>query len=89
VDVTGGLNIKKQYGDRALLVFIQPPSIEELLARLEKRGTDSPEVIKDRISKAAYELNLAKLYDTVVVNDDLDKAKQETIHTITKFLQIL
>jgi guanylate kinase/nicotinate (nicotinamide) nucleotide adenylyltransferase len=87
VDVSGGLNIKKQYGADALLIFIRPPSIKELQARLEKRGTDSPEIIKDRISKAAYELGLAKLYDKVIINDDLTGAKQETIHTITKFLK--
>jgi guanylate kinase/nicotinate (nicotinamide) nucleotide adenylyltransferase len=87
VDVAGGLNIKKQYGDNALLIFIQPPSIEELQARLEKRGTDSAEVIRDRISKAASELKLARLYDKVIINDDLTKAQQETIYTITKFLK--
>jgi guanylate kinase len=89
VDVAGGLNIKKQYSDKALLIFIQPPSIEELQKRLEKRGTDSPEVIRDRISKAAYELSLASSYDKVIINDDLEKAKNETIHTITKFLKTL
>jgi guanylate kinase len=87
VDVAGGLNIKKQYGDDALLIFIQPPSIEELQRRLEKRGTDSPEVIKDRISKAAYELNLASRYDEVIVNDDLENAKKKTIQTINKFIK--
>jgi guanylate kinase len=87
VDVAGGLNIKKQYGDDALLIFIQPPSIEELQKRLEKRGTDSPEVIKDRISKAAYELSLASKYDEVIVNDDLESAKKETVQTINKFIK--
>jgi guanylate kinase len=87
VDVAGGLNLKKQYGNDALLIFIQPPSIEELQARLKKRGVDSPEVIKNRISKAAYELSLAASYDQVIINDDLEKAKNETIHTITKFLK--
>ena len=86
VDVAGGLNIKKMYGDRALLLFIQPPSIEELKRRLESRGTDSPEVIADRISKANYELSLAPLYDQVIVNDDLEKAKQETLNAINKFI---
>jgi guanylate kinase len=86
VDVAGGLNIKKLYGDKALLIFIQPPSVEELKKRLEKRGTDSPEVIADRISKAEYELSLASQYDKVIVNDDLEKAKQETVNTIIKFI---
>lgn len=86
VDVAGGLNIKKLYGDNALLIFIQPPSIEELQRRLEKRGTDSPEVIQDRISKAAIELNAASRYDQVIVNDDLEEAKAKTIQTIYKFI---
>ncbi|MDR0798587.1 MAG: guanylate kinase, partial [Dysgonamonadaceae bacterium] len=70
VDVAGGLAIKELFGDRARLIFIQPPSIRELQNRLEKRGTDSPEVIRDRISKAEYELSLKDQYDVVVVNDD-------------------
>ncbi|GHT79002.1 guanylate kinase [Bacteroidia bacterium] len=86
VDVAGGLNIKKRFGNDALLIFIQPPSIEELQKRLEKRGTDSPEVIKDRISKAAFELELAKKYDEVVINDDLNKAKERTLQIINKFI---
>jgi len=86
VDVAGGLNIKKMYGDKALLLFIQPPSIEELRHRLENRGTDSPEVIADRISKASYELSLASQYDQVIINDDLEKAKQETLNAINKFI---
>jgi guanylate kinase len=86
VDVAGGLNIKKLYGERALLVFIQPPSMEELKRRLEKRRTDSPEIIADRISKAAYELSLASRYDRVIVNDNLEKAKEETENIIIKFI---
>lgn len=86
VDVAGGLNIKKQFGEDALLIFIQPPSIEELKSRLEKRGTDSPEVINDRISKASYELSLAPFYDKIIINDNLEKAITETIQTITKFI---
>ena len=86
VDVAGGLNIKKIFGDQALLLFIQPPSIEELKRRLEKRGADSPEVIEDRISKASYELSLAQQYDMVIVNDDLEKAKRETLNAIKKFI---
>jgi guanylate kinase len=89
VDVAGGLNIKQLYGDKALLLFIQPPSIEELKKRLENRGVDSPEVIADRISKASYELSLASQYDQVIVNDDLEKAKQETLNTIIKFISHL
>jgi len=86
VDVAGGLNIKKMYGNNALLIFIQPPSIEELKRRLEQRGTDSPEVIADRISKAAYELSLASEYDAIIVNDQLEKAEKETINIINNYL---
>jgi guanylate kinase len=86
VDVAGGLNIKKLFGENALLIFIQPPSIEELRKRLEMRGTDSPEVISDRISRAAYELILASEYDAIVVNDQLEKAENETLNIINTFL---
>jgi guanylate kinase len=86
VDVAGGLNIKKRYGDQALLLFIQPPSIDELRRRLEHRGTDSPEVIQDRIAKADYELSLASQYDKVIINDDLERAKQETKSLIYNYL---
>lgn len=86
VDVAGGLNIKKLYGENAMLIFICPPSIEELRKRLEQRGTDAPDVIADRISKAAYELSLASKYDAIVVNDQLEDAENETINIINKFL---
>lgn len=87
VDVVGGCNIKKFYGDRALSVFIQPPSVEELRRRLVGRGTDMPEVIEDRVAKAQYELSFAPKFDKVIVNDDLEKAKAEALEVITKFLQ--
>ena len=86
VDVAGGLNIKKIYESNALLIFIQPPSIEELQRRLNKRGTDSPEVIADRISKATYELSLASEYDAIVINDRLEDAEKETINIIKNYL---
>ena len=86
VDVKGGLSIKKIYGDDALLIFIKPPSIEELRRRLESRGTDSPEVINDRIAKAEYELELASQYDKVIINDVLEDAIINTLETITNFL---
>ena len=87
VDVKGGINIKKYYGDRALSVFIQPPSIEVLRQRLEKRGTETPEVINDRIARAEFELGFAPQFDKVVINDDLDMAKAETLQVISNFLQ--
>ncbi|WP_418874960.1 guanylate kinase [Xylanibacter rarus] len=86
VDVKGGCNIKNYYGDRALSVFIQPPSIEELRNRLTGRGTDAPEVIEDRIARASFELTFAPKFDKVVINDDLDKAKAETLKIVKDFL---
>lgn len=87
VDVKGGVNIKRFYGDRGLSIFIQPPSIDELRRRLESRATDAPQVIEDRLNKAAYELTFASQFDKVVVNDDLDKAKTETLQIIQEFLR--
>jgi guanylate kinase len=77
VDVVGGLNIKKEFGDRALAVFIAPPSIEILHKRLVGRGTDSPEMIEKRIGKAEFEMSFAPQFDVVIVNDNLDKSKAE------------
>ena len=86
VDVVGGCNIKKYYGDRALSVFIQPPSIEELRKRLVGRATDAPEVIESRIAKAEFELGFAEKFDVVVINDDLEKAQADALNTIQNFL---
>ncbi len=86
VDVHGAMNIKKAYGDKALSLFIQPPSVEELRKRLNGRGTDAPEVIEQRIARAEYELTFAEKFDAVVVNDDLETAKQDALNTITNFL---
>lgn len=86
VDVVGGCNIKKYYGDKALSIFIQPPSIEELRSRLENRGTDAPEVIESRIAKAEYEMTFASQFDVIIVNDDLEKAKAKALKAVTEFL---
>ncbi|MDH6357202.1 guanylate kinase [Parabacteroides sp. PF5-9] len=86
VDVVGGCNIKKYYGEQALSVFIEPPHIDELRRRLEARATDSPEVIEYRLKKAEYELSFKPQFDVVVVNDDLDKAKAETLEIVKHFL---
>lgn len=87
VDVLGGQNIKKHYGQRALSIFIQPPSIEVLRQRLEGRGTDSPEVINDRIARAEFELSFADKFDHAVVNDDLQQAQAEALALIQNFLK--
>jgi guanylate kinase len=86
VDVVGGCNIKQYYGDRALSVFIQPPSVDELRRRLESRATDAPEVIQQRLDKAAYELTFADKFDTVIVNDDLATAQAEAYRVVSEFL---
>lgn len=87
VDVVGGCNIKKFYGDRALSVFIQPPSLEELRKRLTGRGTDAPEVIESRLAKATFELSYTEKFDVVIVNDNLEKAQAEALKTIRDFIQ--
>jgi guanylate kinase len=87
VDVVGGCNIKEYYGHRALSIFIQPPSIEELRRRLEGRATDAPEVINDRIARAEFELSHASQFDAVVINDNLEKALEEAHAIIKKFLE--
>ena len=87
VDVKGGCNIKRHYGDKALSIFIQPPSIEELRRRLESRATDAPEVIDQRIARAEYELGFASQFDRIVVNDDLEKAKSEAYAIIREFVE--
>lgn len=87
VDVKGGINIKKFYGERAMSLFIQPPSVEELRRRLEGRGTDTPEAIENRLAKAEYEMTFAPQFDHIVVNDNLETAKQDTLKLVAEFLQ--
>ena len=88
VDVVGGCNIKQFYGSRALSVFIQPPSIDELRRRLESRGTDAPDVIESRLAKAQYELSFSPRFDVVIVNDDLARAEAEALRCIQNFLHV-
>lgn len=87
VDVKGGCNIKRFYGDRALSVFVQPPSVEELRRRLTHRATDAPEVIEQRLAKAEYELTFAPQFDHIVVNDNLEEAEAETLRLVSEFLE--
>ena len=87
VDVKGGINIKRYYGERALSIFIQPPSVGELRRRLESRATDSPEAIDERIAKAEYEMTFAPQFDRILVNDDLDTAKQQAYEMVKDFLE--
>jgi len=85
VDVVGGCNIKKYYGNQALAIFVQPPSVEELRQRLISRSTDSMEVIEKRVAKAEYELTFASQFDCVIVNDNLEKAFAEAEKYIREF----
>jgi guanylate kinase len=86
VDVKGGVNIKNFYGDKALSIFIQPPSVNELRRRLESRATDAPDVINQRIARAEFELTFADKFDKVVVNDILEYAEADALAAIQQFL---
>ncbi|MGI6573115.1 MAG: guanylate kinase [Fermentimonas sp.] len=88
VDCVGALNIKKVYGDRALTVFVMPPSVEVLRERLEKRGTDAPEMIDNRLAKAEYEMSFAPQFDATICNDDYERARAEILKLITDFIAI-
>lgn len=86
VDVVGGCNIKKFYGNRALSVFIQPPSLEVLRQRLEGRGTDEQSVIESRLAKAEFELGFADKFDVIIINDDIEEARTKAFKVIKEFL---
>ncbi len=86
VDVVGGLNIKKYYGDKALALFVQPPSVEELEKRLIGRATDDAATIQKRVDKATYELSFAGKFDRVVINDVLEDAMTETRKILDEYL---
>lgn len=85
VDVIGGINLKRIFGDDACSLFVMPPSVEELRRRLEGRGTDSPEVIERRVAKAEFELTKADDFDHIVVNDDLQEAIERTVRILDAF----
>jgi guanylate kinase len=86
IDVCGGVNVKQQFGDKAMALFIEPPSIEELRRRLINRGSDSMESIDQRVSRAEYELSFRPKYDYVVTNDDLDRAIKEVETIMRNFI---
>ena len=87
IDVEGALNVKKRYGDLALLIFIEPPTLQSLKERLRSRATDDDESIRRRLDKAEYEMSFANRYDKVVVNDDLDTAVAEVADNIRAFTE--
>jgi guanylate kinase len=86
VDAKGGINLKKKFGTNSIAIFILPPSIEELENRLVKRGTDSPEKIRIRVEKAKEEIKLANQFDTVIVNNQIDEAREEAARIVASFL---
>ena len=88
VDVVGGVNIKKKYPEKALSIFVMPPSIEELEKRLNQRSTDSKEDIETRIKKANEELSYSDKFDIIIINNELEKAIQESEDTIKKFVNL-
>lgn len=86
IDVKGALAIQEKYPASTLSIFIQAPSVEELRRRLEMRGTETPQSLEERISKAAYELSFAPRFNALVVNDNLDEATLELVHLVSTFL---
>lgn len=88
VDVVGGLNIKKHYGEEALAIFVQPPSIGELKNRLQNRSTETEEKIQMRVAKAEKEISFSNQFDEVIVNDKLKDACIKAEKIISKFLEI-
>ena len=88
VDIAGGLNLKGQFGNKALAIFVMPPSLEELELRLRKRGTNSEAEIRTRLKKARKELSFAKNFDLILINDDPDRAAKEAYETVKKFLKL-
>lgn len=87
IDVKGGLNIKKQFPKDSLAIFVEPPSVEELIMRLKNRKTETPEKIKMRIDKAEEELKFADKFDVIILNDKLEKAKEEAYKIVKEFLK--
>nr|WKN40007.1 guanylate kinase [Tunicatimonas sp. TK19036] len=88
VDVKGGINLKNYFGDRALAIFVRPPSLQILEERLRARNTDSPDSIKQRLEKAQYELKFENVFDVSVVNNDLEQAKLEVQRLYDTFTKI-
>ncbi len=88
IDVNGGMNVRRQFGDEALSIFIAPPSIDELRRRLVQRGSESPEAIEERVGRAEYELGFRDRFDHVVVNDELPRAIGEIEKLMADFINI-
>lgn len=87
IDVVGGLAIKNKFPDKTLAIFVQPPSIEEMERRLRNRKTDSEEKIQERVAKASKEMEFAKDFDVILVNDNLEQAKQAAYKLVENFIK--
>jgi len=87
VDIVGGLNLKKYFGDRALSIFIEPPSLDVLFKRLENRATETKKSLNKRIEKATHEMKFSSSFDLIIVNDRLDKAKKDAFENVSKFIE--
>ncbi len=88
VDVLGGINLKKEFSEDAMAIFVSPPSIEVLRERLINRATDTPEMVEKRVGKAEYEMSFALQFDRILVNDDLEKAKRKAEKIVREFLEL-
>ncbi len=86
IDVKGAIHVQEQFTDNCLSIFIEPPSVDELKRRLESRGTETPESIATRVSKASYEISFNHHFNKTIVNDNLGKACEETENVIKQFL---
>lgn len=87
IDVKGSLSLKRRFGDDAISIFILPPSVQELENRLKNRGTDSADDVARRLAKAGYEMTFAPQFDTVVINDNLEKATREVAEKIDEYIE--
>ena len=87
VDVIGGLNLKKQFGDRALALFVMPPSVDALILRLELRGTETPESLSKRVGKAMEEMSYANNFDKIIINEILEKAISDAESAVITFIE--
>ena len=87
VDVVGGLNLKKHFGDRALSIFIEPPSLDVLFKRLKNRATETEKSLNKRIEKATQEMKFCSSFDLIIINDRLEKAKKDAFEKVSKFLE--
>lgn len=86
IDVEGGMHLKRKYGEQALAIFVQPPSLEVLIERLTGRGTDSSEKLQERFAKAEKELNYAPQFDIILKNHDLETACKEAKELVINFI---